>query len=259
MKSTMGKARSEARLAAFALLAAMAVMGAHSAPLRTAAQENAPKYQIGLDGKMTGICVEIMEAISVIDPGLVFSGQESFIPLRRIEQDLASGGIDVFFGFAKTKEKEALYRYIDLPLYSVKKVLAARKTDAVSIGSFEDVKKLADGIVLAAAGTASAEQAKSLGVKVDDGAATPEANLAKLVHGRGRFYFHTDIAISEAAKRAGLADGIKILPFVYSEEGQYLAVSKSLPEPIFSRLEKALHAIAANGALARIFSKYVGH
>ncbi|MDR7333176.1 hypothetical protein [Roseateles asaccharophilus] len=75
--------------------------------LRLAAQTGLPhKYNVGGEGQ-PGFCLEYIQALSQVDPGLRCSGLDDMLPTLRIEQELAAGRVEVFFGMLKTPEREA--------------------------------------------------------------------------------------------------------------------------------------------------------
>jgi hypothetical protein len=81
--------------------------------LHTAAQDSAPKYF--LNKNMDGLCVEIINAIEKVNSSIKFKGYETFLPFKRIQNNLEDGKIDVFFGFTKSKEREENIFLLILP------------------------------------------------------------------------------------------------------------------------------------------------
>lgn len=230
----------------------------HAVELRAAAQDSAPKYYLD-EGEMRGLCVDIMKAMEAIDPHLRFSGFDRFYPIARIEEDLTVGERDVFFGMIRTPKRESKLTFIDIPLYQTNTRLAVRRGDPVTVRSLSDLRTLGkDGIVLVVHGTAHADfLAGQEGLIIDPGASTTAQNMKKLLAGRGRFIYQTDLALAHELRQKKLTDKISVLPISIKSEPQYLAVSKSVPEPVVNQLRMALETLHKTGELARLRSHYL--
>lgn len=227
--------------------------------LRTAAQDSSPKFIRNPGGASTGISIEIMQEISRLDPGIRFSGGNDFLPLKRIEKMLENGEIDVFFGFIRSTEREKQYVFIDPPLYFVSDVLVARRDDPIDIRHLEELKALGDkGVVLIAKGVSQGDQLKKMDIQIDDGGRSLETNLQKLVNGRGRFAFQSEIEMKTAIRIGPQAfrDQLRILPARFNTGGRYIAFSRKVPPATISRVQAALDRLEDNGTLSRIYAKY---
>jgi polar amino acid transport system substrate-binding protein len=229
---------------------------AEAVELKTAAQESTPKYYLH-NRQMRGLCVDLINAIESIDPGLKFSGYEKFAPLTRIEAGLEEGIYDVFFGLIKTDEREEKFTFVDPPLYVTHTMLGVRADDDVVVKSLDDVRRLdREGVVLAVRGTGHIDFLQRQGVRIDAGAKANSDNLNKLLAGRGRFVYHTDISLVAELMRGQLERRIRVLPMKIKPEPQYLAVSKRLSQDVVARLGKAVALLQTNGMLEKIFSRY---
>lgn len=225
--------------------------------LKTAAQDSSPKFIKNDDGSITGIGIDVMRAISKIDPTIMFAGDQTFLPFRRIENMVENGELDVFFGFIKNKERQEKYLYIDPPIYNVANVLVVRKNDPIDIKKLEDIKALGkDGVVLLSSGIAQVDQLKILGLTVDDDAPSLGINMKKLLSNRGRFVFQSEVEIVNVIKEENLKDKVRILPTQFDESGRYIAFSKKVPAATVAKVKVALEKLAKIGELTKIFSKY---
>ncbi|MDP3650802.1 MAG: transporter substrate-binding domain-containing protein [Rhodoferax sp.] len=225
--------------------------------LRTAAQESPPKFFKHSDGGMTGIGYDVMRAIERLDPSIRFSGDQSFVPIKRIEIMLEHGDLDVFFGFIKSEERAAKFVFIEPPLYRVSDVLLAREDDPIDVQRLEDIALLApDGIVLVASGTAQAAQLKKMNIVVDDGGKSVAINLYKLLRQRGRLVFQSEVEIVSALKEYKMENSFRILPTRFNESGRYVAFSNSVPAQTIAKVQVALDRLNKSGELAQILSKY---
>lgn len=176
-----------------------------TAAFNTAAEAGA-RHKFGrLGAQPPGFCVECVRALIAHDPGLQFEGLEHCLPVLRIERELAAGGLDVFFGLLKTSARLERYRFIEQPtLYVSRHRVAVRAQDheVDPVHEFEDVRALGDkGFVLATRGTAYASYLlRQPGLKVDDGGIDHLQNLRKLMKGRGRFFYQSEVTISRGRK-----------------------------------------------------------
>lgn len=227
--------------------------------LKTAAQDSAPKYFKLKNGKMGGLCVDIMQAIEKIDPEIKFVGHETFLPFKRMAQQLENGDIHVFFGFVKNKSREEKYNFVNIPLYQVNHVVAIRSDDNVDVKSFDDIRALGnDGKILTIFGTSTYRYLnKQGGLQIDDGGKNIPAVLKMLLLKRGRFAYYHNLGLATSIRNEGLQDKVKILPTSFREYYQYAAFSKKIPQETVVEVEKALKKLSASGELARILDKYI--
>lgn len=231
--------------------------------LVTAAQDNSPKF-IKQNGKMEGIAIDAMRAIEKIDPELKFSGEQTFLPIKRIEIGLspesATGPehLDVFFGLGKTPEREKKFHYVEPQLYAVRNVLFVRANETAAPKSLEEIKQVTgDATVLANNGYMQATTVRAVpGLKVDDGGKTNGDNLNKLIQGRARFFYAAELTGLYEAKQLGLSKQIKTVTLPGDEVGQYVATSNSLPKPVLAKLEAAIKKLISSGEMDKILSKY---
>lgn len=226
--------------------------------IRTVAQESHPKYILE-NNVMTGICIDIMEAISRKDPEIRFTGTHYFTPFRRIASELENGSIDVFFGMIKNEERMKLYHFLDTPLYPTRNMLMVRADDNIKIDSFDDIRKLGnDGVLLVAAGTAHSKFLESQGgLIIDEGANTVESNIRKLLANRGRFVYSSDKNFMDELEKPEFKNKIKVLPVVLDKDFQYVAFSKNFDKTLINRIDKILIELEKSGELDKIFKKYI--
>lgn len=241
----------------------MLIIGTHSLAstieLRTASQDVTPKY-FKKDSQIQGYGVDIIKAIEKLDPDLKFTGYaEQFTPNARIEKQLQEGKLDVFFGLIKTPDREKIFNYLDIPMYSTYTRLVVRADDPITnVKSLDELKKLkGENIVLTSHGMVHASYLKSLGgLNVDDGAESVGKCLEKLVVGRGRFVYQTEMSIYQSIKDLGLKNKVRILPKKFREEAQYPVYSKQLEPKTVLKLKQAVQKLKKSGELDRLYYKY---
>lgn len=230
-----------------------------SIELKTAAQDSAPKFFVKPNKKnITGICIDVMRAIENIQPDIKFKGDQFFLPFNRIEIEVENGTLDCFVGFAKNKEREKKYIFIDIPIYYVKDILISRKDDKVEIKALEDIKKLDDNTIVVAMGTIQADKLKAEGYNIDESGKSSEINVKKLLIGRGRFIYQSEIELIDTIKKMNVKNEIKIQPLITQTTGRYIAFSKKTPKDVIDKVNKAMEKLKNTGKLDEIFKKYVG-
>jgi len=246
-----------------ASLLAVPTARAASIIVATAAQEDAaPRYELekstGGESVVGGICIDILRAIERVDPQIRFSGDQNRLPLRRVQLALQFGEIDAYCGLNKSAEREQWSVFIEPPLYALDYTMAVNANDEVQIRSFDDVRRLgANGTILVMSGSESAARLHSLGgLDIDSSGTGQEANLRKLLAGRGRFFYRHALGLRAEIHRLGLEDKIRILPVSLDKEFQYLLVSKKAPPEVVDRLRRAVVKLQSGGELARIMAKY---
>lgn len=228
-----------------------------AAPLRTAAQDN-NTIKFDLKGERKGVCVEVFQAIERSERGLRFTGWNQPMSLPRVESALVENQIDVFCGLIRTPAREAKFNFIDVPVYTVRHRIAVRADDDVQVRSLDDIRKLGpDNVVIVLKGTAHEELLRRFGgLSLDASAQNLDVNLRKLLHGRGRFLYHTENALLRYIEMEKLGGQIKLLPAVLKEDQILFAVSRSLPAATVDKLRNALQHMADRGELKKIYAAY---
>lgn len=227
--------------------------------LRTAAQSGMNlKFNVSGDGP-PGFCVDYVQALQRVDPGLVFSGLDEAVPLTRIESDLAAERIDLFFALLKTRDRVARIGFVETPpLYNVRHQVAVRADDPVQVRNFDDIRALgSQGVILATRSTGYPSfLADQPGLIVDAGASDNARNLRKLISGRGRFFYQADATLRHVIEAEGLQQRVRILPAVFHADSQLLAHAPSLAPQRLARVVAAMRALELNGMAARLRAAY---
>ena len=239
-------------------LLAIATAGHAVTLLRTLGQDNAiPKFMRTGTGT-TGFCVDALRAIEHVSPGLRFTGDQKLEPAGQIENALAMGRIDVACGFARNAARLARFAYLEPALFNARYVLAARADDPVVVGTLDDLRKLGDAVVILGVHGLSAMDslAREGGLRIDDAGITPEANLRKLLAGRGRFFFYRNPGMRAAILQAGLSKEVRVLPGTIYTAKLYMLASRQLPKETLDELQRAITELQRSGELNRIYDKW---
>ncbi|MES2118447.1 MAG: transporter substrate-binding domain-containing protein [Pseudomonadota bacterium] len=228
--------------------------------LRVAAQEGTEPKFIARGGTVVGLCVDILRAIEKQDPGLVFTGDQHWMPLVRVYTELARGEQDAACGVQRTADRESKFTYLEPSLFPINYMLLARADDPVVINSWEDVRQLGPHtVVLANRGFASVQILESVGgLQVDARSASPPMNLQKLIAGRARLFLHRTPGLQAFLDRAGAADKVRILPVVLASTRLYLVLGKHVDHDTVVRVQHALVRLDKAGELERLLHRWDG-
>ena len=241
-----------------ALIAAIGQVVAADLDLKVSGQEGVPPKFIFDGYHVSGICPDILHAISVLDPGLRFVGGYKPISVPLMEQGLESGLLDVACALTDIPRRHQIANMVPTPLYTVHERLAVRSSDPVDIKSFDDLAK-ASGMVVTFSGASYAIKLRELGVPVDDSNADAASTLRRLLSGHARFFYMNDLTLAYLIRNAHAQRDIRILPTQLHEESTFFWVSRKLPAETFDRLGRDIAALAANGELQRIYQRYELH
>lgn len=255
--SAPGCGRRGCCLVCLALLAPGARAQGQPWQIRTTGQEaNTLKFDPA-NLKAPGFSVELMRELQRANPDLRFVGQEVLRPVKRIDLELESGVLDVFFGLVRTDARESRLQVFDT-LYTQAAQLAVRASDPVAVQTLEDIRALGlDGSIGVPKGSAYADMLRAEGgLLLDDGVASVTATLRKLITGRVRFVFFSDALLRKYIQDEGLEQKIRLLPARFSTQEVCLVASRQAPPEMVARLRAALERLRASGELRRLQDKY---
>ena len=139
----------------FFLFLSVANVFAQTYVLKTAAQHSPPKFITLEDGSIGGIAIDVMRAIETIEPSIKFSGDQSYMPFKRIQTSVASGLLDVFVAFGENAERRKKYNYVYPAIYNTLDGIFVLSEDPIEINSLEDIKKIPDHLVITNTATAT--------------------------------------------------------------------------------------------------------
>lgn len=225
--------------------------------LRTVQQAGSTvKYDPVGGPRKPGLCLEILRAVEKQDPGLHFTGLDQQVPLKRVERLLAEGLVDVFFCLLKSPEREKQWRYVPVPLYTVRHVVLQRADDPRNVESLAGLaawSKLKPVLVMR--GTSLARRLIAAHVTVAEVGSEREA-LQMLSLGRADAIYGQDINLQRHVRDSGQADKFKFGRSAFQEEAQFLALRADLPAAYEERLTLALRKLQKDGTLRQLEDKY---
>jgi ABC-type amino acid transport substrate-binding protein len=240
------------------LLALLAGQAQAVTVLKTVAQENAAPKFLQTPSGPAGFCVDALRAIERVSGTLRFVGEDRAEPTSRIENRLAAGDLDVACGLARNDDRLAKARFLEPALFQSKYVVAVRADDNVDVSSLDDIRKLGtEGVIVGVRGlSVMANLAREGGLIVDDASITPEANLKKLLLGRGRFFLFRSPGMNAVIRDAGMEGKVRVLPAVIYTTRLYMLVARTVPRDVVEQLERAIADLERRGELARIYAKW---
>lgn len=97
---------------------------------------------------------------------------------------------------------------------------------------------------------------REAGFKVDDSTGDYQANLRKLLAGRGRFLYGGEQALWRSIQQARLTRSLRLLPTVFDEEPIYFWTSQRLPQAQHEAIARGLRRLQASGELPAIVRHY---
>ena len=247
--------------AAWLTLAAHKPAGATPAPapvtLAVLAQESIPPKWVIRNGRMDGLCPDILAAIEKIEPRLHFAGYDDYRSLPVIEQALESGAVGAACALLDTAQRRKIARIVGQPLYSVRHRLAAAVGEKATPRSFDDLLKLKP-LITTPRGASYSQQLRVLGLEVDDSTGDNLVNLKKVAAGHGRFFYMNELTMLWLLRAPPLKDQIRLLPGVLKEEPIYFWMSKQADPATVRLVDRAIERLHANGELARIYQRWAG-
>jgi polar amino acid transport system substrate-binding protein len=209
-------------------------------------QDASPKFLLSKDGKVSGMCIEIMNLLESKE-GFKFVYAPSFTPTKTLESNMESGQADIHFGWAKTPAREKLATFGE-ELYKVSYVGAVLANDKVNFKTINDLINLEEqGEVLSVFGVASTTNLMKIsGLKVNDQGKDAEENLKKLMSGRGRVFIYHHLGIGYELQQPAFKGKFKVVKIdwesnaSFKDAAQYVVFSKKVPVDTVQKVNAAV-------------------
>jgi len=223
--------------------------------LRVTGQESLPPKWIRQDGESTGVCPDVLAAISRVEPRIRFIGLDDIRSVLVIEQNLRTGTADIACALLSTPTRHAIATAIQPSLYITRGRLAAAADDPADIKSLDELARL-NPLVNTSRGAAYVDMMRERGITVDDSTGSNLTNLKKVLAGHGRYFYMNELTLRWLIRENGLQDKVKLMPAVFKEEPVYLWVSKKAPRQAAPMLAAAVKKLSDSGELARIYARW---
>ncbi|MDT8989978.1 transporter substrate-binding domain-containing protein [Curvibacter sp. APW13] len=223
--------------------------------LRTIPQEgSAPKF-MDATAATTGHCPDILAAIERADKGLRFAIEPQSAPIKRIENELKTGRIDVVCALLDTPLRNDIAYRVEPPIYQVQERLVGRREDNLPVRSIQELAQNGD-VVVTQSGASYAADLRNAGVKAVESPGGSAVALRNVESGRARFYYTNALTGAYYIRAEGLGSKLRLHPGVLNSSPSYLWAGRHLDPSTVQRLEKALQSLKRSGELDRIYLRY---
>ena len=215
--------------------------------------ENWAPYQMEIDGKLSGISVDIVKELQK----RVGNTQKIRVfPWNRgYNITLKKKGF-ALFTTARTKHREKLFKWVG-PIATLKLVMFKLKSNKTEYKTEDDAKRAKSIAVTknnASHQTLASKGFKNLQVKTGG---DNKINLTKLLEGKAELW-PVDYQVGHyRIKQRGVQDKVviaKVPPFL--ETPLAIAFNKNTPDEIIQKWQKALDSMKKDGTYEKIFDKY---
>jgi ABC-type amino acid transport substrate-binding protein len=227
--------------------------------LKTEFQDVPPKFVQDGEG-YSGISYEVMRLIESKSL-YAFTFDKRLVSIARVTRNLSNGVTDIQFGLQKTPEREKTMVY-GPSLYTVRIVGVVRIDDNATAASLMELIR-EKATILTQSGTATAEWLHNIpGIIIDDGARTPEANLEKILTGRGTILIYHDLTVNHILKKPKYAGKFRRVELDVDSvrglgsENQYVVYSRKVPKEIREDINRIIEEARMSGELSAITDKY---
>lgn len=233
-------------------------VNAQTVSLKTDFQDTSSKVVQKSDGSFGGICVDLMKLVEG-NSNYKFIRPTSFTPLKRIEDDLEKGSIDVYFALLKNAEREKKCSFI-VPIYTIKYILVAREDDKTVIKTIDDLKKINKDLpILTVSGSTIMNYIATLGLKGDDSGKTVEQNFDKIIGKRADYFIYHDIAILSELSSAKYKGKLKVYPLTLQSEEMWLVTALNLEPKIKDDLKNTVNKLKKSGEWDKVIKTYISN
>lgn len=228
--------------------------------LRVPTFESKPKFYKE-NGKVKGLCIDVLSEIEKIEPKLKFTGMDEQISIIQIEKKVTDGEADIFLCNGETERRNIQLKKINIPIFQAQSVLVARAEDSVEIKNLQDLQELyPNNLVLSWKGTEQNSwiitKSKVMADSGISGTNNMERLFQMLLTNRGRFLFVQKYTALNSIKELNLEKKVKILFPPLSVSNRYLWISRKVPEEVFQLIEKALSKLKSKKVLSQLAKKY---
>ncbi|WP_460055882.1 substrate-binding periplasmic protein [Spirochaeta dissipatitropha] len=224
--------------------------------MRTQYQDLPPKYFMQ-DGEIAGVCVELITALNEEFRGIqiVLAEGDVFTPWTRIQNNLQQGTIDVFLGMAKTDDRLKDYIWIDVPVYTVRRVFARQRNSGfIYSGKYS----LHGQRIATTRSSASAATLLDMVENPDSIYLVDQLSQALQMLAAGRVdlvFFHT-LGMDHEISALGLSEYLDIAPGHVDTYNHYIVMQPDTLPWVVSEVTRAMQAIRESSVHSAILQDY---
>jgi len=213
--------------------------------------EEYPPYEYKVNGKLTGMDVEILEeAAKTAGVSLEFKEY----PWARATKMAEEGEVDAIFSMSKTADREKLFYFPSVYLSGETNVIFANDAFKGEIKSITDLKGKRIGVVADYSYGVEFDGYKDCKKEINS---NQETLMKKLKENRFQLAINNQLVGNHKAKELG-ATNIRVLSYIASNDPLFLGVSKKSAsgKEFFDLMNKTLSDMDKAGKLKPIRDKY---
>lgn len=223
--------------------------------------EDYPPNNFKADGKLQGIYVDVVEALMKRVKSKLTRKDIRLLPWPNAYKQVQKKKNTALFGMARTKEREALFKFVG-PVTNSREVLLARKDAKIRIDGPEDLNIYKIGVIRDDLGEKNVKQA---GVEQKYIYQVPkiESIMKMLNVGRIHLWAYSETNAFWQLKNHGYTPENFETVYVFAQRQGYIAFNKETPDTIVKRFQAALdemHQPGADGgksAMETIIDSYI--
>ncbi len=216
--------------------------------------ENLPPFNMSISGTnyarddgVTGISSDILRA--VCERAEMECQQILRFPWQRVYQQTLDDVGYGLFSTARTAEREGLFKWVG-PIARNEWVLFAKGDSTIQLASIEDARRYRIG---GYKGDAKTQFLLDRGLEVQTALRDTE-NVRKLERGQIDLWVTSNQAGRFVARQEGM-ENLRVVQHLHTAE-LYLALNLQTPDEVVQKLQAALDALRAEGALKNIEARY---
>ena len=203
------------------------------------------------DGKLTGTTTDIVEGLK---NALGVTVEIEMVPAARATEYAEKNQNVLVFTYAKTPERERAGFHFIGPVITRAHTLWKKKTTAISVKTFADVKSQ-NLTVGGTIGDFRSKLVKDAGVNVEE-VATAELNLKKLMADRMPLMISSDFEMPALAKVAGVDIADLEPAFTFLEASSYLMFSRDVDPATLNKWQNAYASLQKTDFFTKVADKW---
>ncbi len=220
--------------------------------------ENYPPYNFMEDGKLQGICVEVLLEIFKRTGARQTVNDIELLPWARGYRNLQHQKNSCLFGMARTPKRENLFKWAG-PITDGRAVLIALNSSDLSIKTFDDVNKYRVGVVKDDMGEQCLIKAgiKKANLDYSYGENAAKEIIVKLNSKIVDMWLFDEISARWMLKKYGFDSKLYKTVYVVSKVQVYYAFHKDVSDKLINRFQAVLDDLIKEGVYQKIVSRYL--
>ncbi len=217
--------------------------------------EEFPPLNFEKDGKITGIAVDLLDAVLKKAGASGSAADVQLLPWANGYKKVQEVPDTCLFSMTRTEARENMFKWAG-PIIVSRIAVIAKKGSNVVIGSPADLSKYTYGVIREDVGM---QMLQAAGVPESnlDITSNNDANIKKLDAGRINAWAYVEATAMALLKQAGLNPSDFETVYVLQESPLCYAFNKNTADSKVEAFQKALDAVKAEGEADRIIERYV--